>query len=91
MPGTSIQVESEELILGCEEGLFVAIDWDKIGGRDAYIDAGANECGVGALGWAIVLAYDGDVLTEGGPRELEELLRYQCLSGQTCVAQGSQV
>ena len=91
VPWDLVQVESEELILGCEEGLFVAIDWDKIGGRDAYLDAGANECGVGALGWAIVLAYDGDVLTEGRPKELEGFLRHQRLSGQACVAQGSQV
>jgi putative spermidine/putrescine transport system substrate-binding protein len=29
-----VQVESEELALGCEEGLFEKIDWAKLGGRD---------------------------------------------------------
>ena len=83
-----VQVESEELILGCEEGLFVAIDWDRIGGRDAYLDAGANECGVGALGWAIVLAYDGDVLTEGGPRSWKDFFDTSAYPGKRALRKG---
>ena len=83
-----VQVESEELILGCEEGLFVAIDWDRIGGRDAYLDAGANECGVGALGWAIVLAYDGDVLTEGGPRSWKDFFDTSAFPGKRALRKG---
>jgi putative spermidine/putrescine transport system substrate-binding protein len=27
-----VQVESEELLLGCEEGLYEKIDWTKLGG-----------------------------------------------------------
>ena len=83
-----VQVESEELILGCEEGLFIAIDWDRIGGRDAYLDAGANECGVGALGWAIVLAYDGDVLTEGGPRSWKDFFDTSAFPGKRALRKG---
>ena len=88
VPWDLVQVESEELILGCEEGLFVAIDWDKIGGRDAYLDAGANECGVGALGWAIVLAYDGDVLTEGGPRSWKDFFDTSAYPGKRALRKG---
>ena len=32
-----VQVESEELLLGCEEGLFEKIDWTKLAGRDRFL------------------------------------------------------
>ena len=88
VPWDLVQVESEELMLGCEEGLFVAIDWDRIGGRDAYLDAGANECGVGALGWAIVLAYDGDVLTESGPSSWKDFFDTSAYPGKRALRKG---
>lgn len=88
VPWDLVQVESEELILGCEEGLFVTIDWDAIGGRDAYIDAGANECGVGALGWAIVLAYDGDVLIGDGPKSWKDFFDTGAYPGKRALRKG---
>jgi putative spermidine/putrescine transport system substrate-binding protein len=60
-----VQVESEELALGCEEGLFETLDWSRIGGRDAYIDEAVDDCGVGAIVYNFVLGYDRDVLTDG--------------------------
>jgi putative spermidine/putrescine transport system substrate-binding protein len=55
-----VQVESEELAAGCEEGLFVTLDWSKIGGKDNYIKPAINECGVGAILYDFVLGYDKD-------------------------------
>lgn len=60
-----VQVESEELALGCEEGLFVPIDWDMMGGRDAFIEQGSTECGVGTIVWSTILAYDTSVFPDG--------------------------
>ena len=53
-----VQVESEELAAGCEEGLFVKIDWAKIGGKGNYIPQAVNDCGVGAILYDFVLGYD---------------------------------
>src|SRR5438045_5432713 len=44
-----VQAEVDEVILGCEEGLFERIDWTKLGGRDKFIDAAYSDCGVGNL------------------------------------------
>lgn len=60
-----VQVEIDELILGCEEGLFEKIDWARLGGKDNFIPAAVNDCGVGAVVWANVLGYDGDRLKDG--------------------------
>jgi putative spermidine/putrescine transport system substrate-binding protein len=55
-----VQVESEELAAGCEEGLFEPLDFDKIGGRNAYMSQAVHECGVGAIVYNFVLGYDKD-------------------------------
>jgi len=59
-----VQVESEELLLGCEEGLFEKIEWSKLGGRDKFLKDAVNDCGVGAIVYNFVLAYDGDRIKE---------------------------
>ncbi len=60
-----VQVESEELALGCEEGLFEELDWAKLGGKDQFMQAGVSDCGVGAIVYNFVIGYDKDVLTDG--------------------------
>lgn len=61
-----VQVEAEELALGCEDGLFEPIDWSGIeGGEDAFLEAAVSECGVGAIVWSTAIAYDADRLEEG--------------------------
>jgi putative spermidine/putrescine transport system substrate-binding protein len=66
-----VQVEVEELMLGCEEGLFERLDWNALGGREAYIAPSVNDCGVGAMVWSEVFAYDGNRI-EDGPRSWQD-------------------
>jgi putative spermidine/putrescine transport system substrate-binding protein len=60
-----VQAEVDEVILGCEEGLFEKMDWSKLGGRDKFIDAAYNECGVGNLVFSQGLGYDGNRYADG--------------------------
>ena len=60
-----VQVEAEELSLGCADGIYEKLDWDKLGGKDAYLPAAVNDCGVGAIVWSTGIAYDRDKLAEG--------------------------
>lgn len=60
-----VQVESEELLIGGDEGLFEKMDWDAIGGRAAYIPEAVNDFGVGAILYSFIMAYDRARLTEG--------------------------
>jgi putative spermidine/putrescine transport system substrate-binding protein len=53
-----VQVESEELLLGCEEGLFEKMDFSALGGEARFIPPAVNECGVGNILYSFVLAYD---------------------------------
>lgn len=53
-----VQVEGDHLLIGCREELFEPMDWDAIGGRDAYLPEAVHSCGVGAAHYAFVLAWD---------------------------------
>src|SRR4029078_4510563 len=37
-----VQVESDELLIGCEEGLYEKLDWTKLGGKDKHLPDGGN-------------------------------------------------
>ncbi len=57
-----VQVESDELALGCFDGMYEPIDWTALGGKDKFIDAAVSDCGVGAIVWSTALSYDADKL-----------------------------
>src|SRR3954470_16463130 len=54
------QVDSEELLLGCEEGLSQKHDGSNLVGKDKYLADAVHDCGVGAIVYSFVLGYDGD-------------------------------
>ncbi|UFZ08566.1 ABC transporter substrate-binding protein [Bradyrhizobium ontarionense] len=60
----AVQVEAEELELGCSDGIYEKIDWDKLGGKSGFIPAGVSDCGVGAIVWSTGLSYDGDKIKD---------------------------
>src|SRR5258705_963874 len=37
-----VQVESDELLIGCEEDLYEKIDWAKLGGKDKFLPDAVN-------------------------------------------------
>ena len=55
-----VQVEADELEVGCDEGLYEKLDVAKIGGAGRYLPGTVHACGVGAIIYNLVLAYDGD-------------------------------
>ncbi len=59
-----VQVETEELMLGCADGLYEPIDWEALGGKDRFVPSAVSECGVGAIVWSTGLSYDANVLKE---------------------------
>jgi len=60
-----VQVEAEEEFLGCEEGLFELLDPAEVGGVELYIPGTLTPCGTPANVFSMILAYDGDTLSEG--------------------------
>lgn len=81
-----VQVESEELQVGCEEGLYEPIDWAKVGGKDNYIDMAFSECGVGTAVFSVILAYDKNKLAVG-PTGWADLFDTQKFPGKRALNQ----
>ena len=60
-----VQVEADEAVLGCDEGLFEKLDWTMLGGKDAFIKGAATDCAVGSVVWTTGLVYDGNRFKDG--------------------------
>ncbi|MDH4052686.1 MAG: ABC transporter substrate-binding protein [Rubrivivax sp.] len=60
-----VEVESPDVVRGCDEGLFERLDWSKIGNKADFQPAAVRDCGVGIFVWSTVMAYDGDKLKTG--------------------------
>ncbi|WP_331157606.1 extracellular solute-binding protein [Steroidobacter sp.] len=76
-----VQVEVEELLLGCAEGLFEPMDWRALGGREAFIEPSVQDCGVGAMVWSQLFGYDADRMPNG-PRNWAEFWDVQRFPGR---------
>ncbi|WP_026380738.1 ABC transporter substrate-binding protein [Afifella pfennigii] len=82
-----VQVESEELQLGCDEGLYEELDWDRIGGKDSYIEAAVHPCGVGAIVYNFVLGYDKDEIAEA-PNGWADFFDLEAYPGKRALRNG---
>jgi putative spermidine/putrescine transport system substrate-binding protein len=82
-----IQVESEELAVGCDEGLFEKLDFSKIGGEDAYLPQAVDTCGVGVALYDFALAYDKDKLQEP-PKGWADFFDTKKYPGKRALRQG---
>lgn len=83
-----VQVETDELVLGCEEGILEPLDWQALGGKDKFLPAAVHECGVGAIVWATVLAYDGAKFPSGGPTSWADFFDTQKFPGKRGLRKG---
>ena len=83
-----VQVESEELLLGCEEGLYEKIDWAKLGGKDKYLPDAVNDCGVGAIVYSFILAYDGDKIKGDAPKSWADFWNVKKWPGKRALRKG---
>lgn len=59
-----VQVESDELIRGCEEGLFERLDKSRLGKPQDLVPGTLTDCGAGLLVWSMAVAYNADKLKE---------------------------
>lgn len=82
-----VQVEAEELALGCTDGLYEKIDWDKLGGKDKFLPSAVSDCGVGATVWSTAIAYDGDKL-KNGPKTWADFWDVQKFPGKRSLRRG---
>ncbi|POA57437.1 MULTISPECIES: ABC transporter substrate-binding protein [Pseudomonas] len=52
-----VEVESPELLRGCDEGLFEPLDLGKFGDPGQFVPGTLTECGVATYVWSMVMAF----------------------------------
>lgn len=81
-----VMVEAPELARGCEDGVFAKIDWAAMG-RERFIPAGVQECGVGAVAWGAAVFWD-SARTPNGPATFAEFFDVQRFPGRRALRTG---
>lgn len=82
-----VQVETEELELGCADGMYETVDWEAVGGEDNFLPAAVHECGVGAIVWSTGLSYDADRLNDA-PTSWEDFWDTETYPGNRGLRRG---
>src|SRR5262245_14504185 len=47
-----VEVESPELVRGCEEGLYEKLDYKQIGDKKDFVGKAVSPCGIGVFVWS---------------------------------------
>ena len=71
-----VEVESPDVVRGCDEGLFEKLDYAQDRSKADFIPAAITDCGMGIFVWSTVMAYNGDKL-KTAPTTLGRLLGRQ--------------
>ena len=82
-----VQVETDELILGCEEGVLVPLDWSVLG-EDNFLPSAVHECGVGTIVWATVMGYDADRFPDDPPSTWADFFDVEAYPGMRGLRRG---
>jgi putative spermidine/putrescine transport system substrate-binding protein len=83
-----LQVEAEELVLGCDEGVTEPLDFAKLGGEDKFLPEAVHECGVGSIVWATVMAYDADRFKDAKPTSWADFFDTAKFPGKRAMRRG---
>lgn len=82
-----IEVELDELALGCEEGLYEKLDWSKLGGKDIYYPQAVSTCGDGTFFYNFVMAWDASKLKDG-PKSWADFFDLKTYPGKRALRSG---
>ena len=84
-----VQVEADELEVGCDEGLYEKLDASKIGGANRYLPGTVHQCGIGAIIYNLVLSYDGDKLKGSAPKGWNDFFDTKKFPGKRAIRNGA--
>ena len=82
-----IEVEGDELAIGCEEGFLQVLDPAKLGGFEKYMPGTASDCGIPANVYSMVMAYDTKVFADG-PKNWADFWDVKKFPGKRALRQG---
>jgi putative spermidine/putrescine transport system substrate-binding protein len=87
IPWDVVQVESSELVRGCEEGVFAPLDWPRIADPSKFMPEAVSRCGVGMAVWAAAVAFDAKRMSKR-PERLKDFWDLETWPGKRGMRQG---
>lgn len=63
-----VDVETDHVLAGCDEGLIERLDYKAIGPMDQFLEGTTHDCGVATISWSTIYAYNADLYAAGAPR-----------------------
>lgn len=83
-----LDVESPDLLRGCEEGMFEKLDYRRIIKPAELLPGAAQSCGMAAYAWSTVLAYNADKL-KTAPRSWADFWDVKKYPGKRALRKGA--
>jgi putative spermidine/putrescine transport system substrate-binding protein len=83
-----VEVETPELIRGCEEGLYEKLDWSKIGNKKDFVAPAVSQCGAGIFVWSTALTYNAAKL-KGTPTSWKDFWDLKKFPGKRGLRKGA--
>jgi putative spermidine/putrescine transport system substrate-binding protein len=75
-------VEPAEMQRGCEDGLFVKLDWSRIGPNDKFLPGVVDACGMGQLYSAQTVGYNDKLIGPKKPTRIEDFFDVKTWPGK---------
>jgi putative spermidine/putrescine transport system substrate-binding protein len=79
-----VDVDTQTALQGCEDGLFLKLEWSKMGDKRRFVDGSTTDCAIGSAMWSTVLAYDTDRL-KAGPTTIGDLFDLKRFPGKRAL------
>ncbi len=84
-----VMVEAPELARGCEDGVFMRIDWSVVD-RSQFAPGTTSDCGAGAVAWGVSLFWD-TTRTGAAPRSYADIWDVQRFPGRRAFRWGAKM
>jgi putative spermidine/putrescine transport system substrate-binding protein len=76
-----VDVDSNMIVTGCDEGMFEVLDYSRIADRSKFVSGSATDCAVGTIVVTTIFAYDSTVLAEG-PKTIADFFDLEKFPGK---------
>jgi len=79
-----VDVESDMVLRGCDEGILEPIDPKILGDTKDFLPGAVEDCGVASVAWSTAFAYDTQ-RTPNGPKTLEDVFDVKRFPGKRAI------
>lgn len=85
-----VQAEGPEVLRGCEEGVFLKIDWSKIPNSEQLIPEAKSECGLGVVTIGSIIIYNTGAFATP-PQKMTDFFDLERFPGKRGIRKGPKI